>query len=125
MISSRIIWAGLYVNNLAEQVAFYRDTIGLPLKRQGRESAIFDAGGNALFELQANGVASASPKATGQQSLVIGFQVEKLEVVVAELKEKGVTFIEDIGSYKNQRWAIFTDPEGNKLELKEILPVEK
>jgi predicted enzyme related to lactoylglutathione lyase len=120
MQSKAIIWAGLYVEDLAAQVAFYRDVLQLPLRRQGIDWAHFDAGGGVLLELMTGGVASHAPKGSQQQSLVIAFLVDDLDETVAELKRRGVTFLGEPEGYKNQRWAHFCDPEGNRLEIKEI-----
>jgi lactoylglutathione lyase len=120
MQTKAIIWAGLTVENLEKEVIFFRDVIGLSLKRQGEGWAHFDAGGGALFELTAGGLAAPEPKDFSRQPLVIGFLVDHLDQEVAELKTRGVNFLGEIESFKSQRWVTFSDPEGNLLELKEI-----
>jgi predicted enzyme related to lactoylglutathione lyase len=120
MNPTAVIWAGLSVADLASQIAFYRDVVGLRLLRQGDDWAHFAISPGSLFELFAGGVASASPKDAGQQSLVIGLRVDDLDAAVAELQGKGVNFLGEIGSFRNQRWTYFVDPEGNRLEIKEI-----
>ncbi len=116
-----LIWAGLYVEDMERQVRFYRDVLGLRLLRQGEGWAHFEAGGGALFELFTGGTACPTPKTPVQQPLVPGFRVDDLEQVVEELRSKGVQLTGEIGRYKNTRWAQFTDPEGNCLEIKEVL----
>ena len=120
MISKGIIWAGLAVQDLPAAVLFYRDILGLPLKRQGEGWAHFEAGGGALFELYSGGEASDTPKDNHHQALVIGFLVDDLTASVADLQRRGVKFLAEIDGYRNQRWITFCDPEGNRLELKEI-----
>jgi predicted enzyme related to lactoylglutathione lyase len=115
-----IIWAGLSVADLEKEIAFYRDFLGLRLLRQGAGWAHFDAGNGALLELFSGGTASQAPKTPVQQPLVIGFQVGNLRLTVDELSAKGVQFIGEIEGYKNTSWAHFADPEGNRLEIKEI-----
>lgn len=114
------IWAGLYVEDLEACVSFYKDMLGLPLRRQRADFAHFDAGNGALFELISGGKASQSPKGTDQQPIVLGLRVDDLESVMLELKGKGVNFIGEADEYKGTRWVQFYDPEGNRLELKQI-----
>jgi predicted enzyme related to lactoylglutathione lyase len=115
-----IIWAGLQVSDLENEIAYYRDIVGLRLIRKNESWAVFDAGGGALFELSGGGIPSAFPKTGRQQSLVVGFLVEDLPRTVQLLRERGATFITDMEAYKSSRWIKFADPEGNVLELKEI-----
>jgi predicted enzyme related to lactoylglutathione lyase len=115
-----LIWAGLYVEDLEACVTFYQDVLGLPLRRKRADSAHFDAGNGVLFELMSGGKASSTPKGTDRQPFVLGLRVDDLESVMLELKDKGVSFTDDVGEYKGTRWAQFLDPEGNRLEIKQI-----
>lgn len=115
-----IIWAGLSVQDLAGEIAFYRDVLGLTLRRSGADWAHFEAGGGALFELFSGGQAREEAKSPAEQALVIGFEVADLAAEVALLESRGVQFTGEIESYRQQSWATFVDPEGNRLELKEI-----
>ena len=111
------IWVGLTVENLETSVAFYRDVIGLRLLGKGIDWAHFDAGGGALFELMSGGKAAPQPKTPAQQPLVVGLRVKDMEGAMAELQAKGIVFTET-GQYEDTRWAHFSDPEGNQLEIK-------
>ena len=121
MNPSGLIWAGLQVANLEDQVAYYRDVLGLRLIRKSERWAVFDAGNGDLFELSSGGQQSPVPKTGEQQSLVVGFLVNNLPQVVQSLLGDGVTFISELESYKKSQWIKFVDPEGNILELKEVL----
>jgi len=114
------VWAGLLVQDLEASVSFYRDVLGLLLLGKGDDWAHFDAANGALLELMSGGQASRQPKRPEQQSIVVGLRVQDLDSAIAELKQKGVNFIGDIGVYKDTRWAHFTDPEGNRLEIKQV-----
>lgn len=114
------IWAGLFVADLEKEIAFYRDAIGLPFIKQEGAFAFFDAGNGDLFELWPMGVPSPAPKTPAQQSLKVSFRVDNLDEAVAELTARGVQFIDGIGEKDGTRWAIFVDPEGNLLELKQL-----
>ena len=115
------IWAGLFVADLEKEIAFYRDAIGLPFMGQEGQFAFFDAGNGDLFELWPMGVPSATPKTPAQQSLKVSFHVDNLKEAVAELEGRGVQFTGG-GEKDGTSWAIFVDPEGNLLELKQLQP---
>ncbi|HEX8282879.1 MAG TPA: VOC family protein [Pyrinomonadaceae bacterium] len=115
------IWAGLFVYDFEKEIAFYRDQVGLPFLRQGNEYAFFDAGNGDLFELWPNGVLSKPAKTPAQQSLRVSFHVDNLKDAVAELTKRGVTFVGG-GDEDGTQWAIFVDPEGNLLEMKQLTP---
>jgi predicted enzyme related to lactoylglutathione lyase len=114
------IWCGVMVENLEASVSFYRDVMGLKQLGKGEDWAHFDAGGGALFELMDGGKAAPRPKSANQQPLIPGLRVDDLYRAVAELKQKGVEFVDEIGEFENTRWARFSDPEGNLLEIKEV-----
>lgn len=121
MSYSGIVWAGIYVEDLEKSISFYRDVLGLPLLGQGSEWAHFDAGAGTLLELFMGGKSTQEPKRPDQQSIVLGLRVADLDQAVAELKQRGVPFIPEAGGeYEGTRWAHFFDPEGNRLEVKEI-----
>jgi len=113
------IWIGLTVEDLPASVVFYRDVLGLPLLSQGEDWAHFDAGGGGLFELSSGGKAEAQPKTEAQQPLVVGLRVKDMDGAMVELQAKGIRFTE-IGQYETTRWAHFSDPEGNQLEIKVV-----
>ena len=114
------IWGGLLVEDLETAVSFYRDVLGLRLLGKGEDWAHFDAGNGALFDLMSGGKASSKPKRPAQQSIILGLRVADLDRAVAELTQKGVNFVGDIGEFENTRWAHFSDPEGNHVEVKEV-----
>lgn len=114
------IWAGLFVEDMEASVSFYRDVLGLSLLGQGEGWAHLDAGNGALFELMGSGKASHEPKEPDQQPIILGLRVEDLDSAIVELKQKGVNFISDVGEFEDTRWVYFADPEGNRLEIKEV-----
>jgi predicted enzyme related to lactoylglutathione lyase len=116
------VWAGLFVQDMETSVSFYRDVLDLPLLGRGDGWAHLDAGNGALLELISGGQASREPKRADQQPMVLGLRVKDLDGAIAELKRKGVNFIGEIGKHEDTRWAHFSDPEGNRLEIKEVPP---
>jgi catechol-2,3-dioxygenase len=101
-------------------VSFYADVLELKLLRRGDGWAHFDVGNDSLFELYSGGKAASQPKGTQEQSLVVGFLVEDLDAAVEELRGKGVNIVGEIGKHKDTKWVELSDPEGNKLEIKEV-----
>jgi len=51
------------------------------------------------------------------KDFMINYRVENLEALVEELKENGVTILDDIESYDYGKFVHILDPEGNKIEL--------
>ena len=116
-----LIWAGIYVEDLKASLSFYQNVLGLPLLGQGEDWAHFDAGAGTLLELFTGGQHRKKPKRPDQQSIVLGLRVDNLDRTIAELQQKGVSFIpEGSGEFAGTRWAHFSDVEGNRLEVKEI-----
>ncbi len=114
------IWAGLLVEDLENAVSFYREVIGLPLLGEGKEWAHLNAGNGAMFELMTGGKASDKPKGSDDQPIILGLRVANLDNPIKELKQKNVNFISEVGEFEDTRWIHFADPEGNRLEIKEV-----
>jgi predicted enzyme related to lactoylglutathione lyase len=114
-----ISWVGLYAENLPVLVAFYTQRVGFRVIASTESACLLDAGAGAIFEIWGNGTATRERKTTAQQSMVVGFDVDRLEPVVAALAERGVLPITAIDRWGHQRWIYFVDPEGNRFELKD------
>lgn len=120
-----IVWLGIYVEDLAKAIHFYEETLGLTLLGCKEHYAHFDAGAGSLLELFSGGKAHSSPKGPELQSSLSAFLVDDLEQTKAILKDRGVQFTDNEGSFENMRWATLVDPEGNRLEIKEIDSAEQ
>jgi predicted enzyme related to lactoylglutathione lyase len=119
------VWSGIHVEDMAEMICFYEDVLGLPLLGQDEGWAHFDAGDGALLELFSGGQRSHTVKKPSEQSIAIGLRVADLAQAVEELERKEVHFIGDTGEYEDTRWRRFSDPEGNRLEIKEVPSVQQ
>ena len=53
---------------------------------------------------------------------MINYHVQHIEELVKNLKEKGVTVLDDIATYEYGKFVHIMDPEGNKIELWEPTP---
>ncbi|MEZ5045642.1 MAG: hypothetical protein R2831_01475 [Chitinophagaceae bacterium] len=56
------------------------------------------------------------------KEFMINYRVENLDDVISELKNHGVSFIDEMESYEYGKFIHLLDPEGNKIELWE--PIE-
>lgn len=107
-----------WVTDLDRAVAFYRDVLGLPLaSREGDEWAEFGAGGTR-FALHAAGP-GREPRLGGATAV---FEVGDLDAAKAELSGQGVVFGHEGAVESYARFASFTDPDGNTLQIIEYDP---
>lgn len=58
-----------------------------------------------------------------KSSFMINYRVENIEALVEQLKEAGITILDEITSYDYGKFVHLLDPEGNKVELWE--PVDQ
>lgn len=111
-----------------ETVAFYRDVLQIPVRVDAGVYVAFDAGGFELGiyrrDLMAEIVQSIPtlPEASSD-SLLINIEVDALDEVIAQLRERGVDFLTE--AHEQAEWGMrvthLRDPEGNLIELYEVL----
>lgn len=110
-----------------ETVAFYRDTLGIPVRADAGVYVAFDAGG---FELGVFGrdsmraiVPTMPESGATSDHLLIDLEVDDLDATMNALRDKGVGF--DTEAHDQPNWGMrvvhLRDPEGNLLELYERL----
>ena len=94
-------------------VAFYGDVLGLrPVRRDGENWAVFDAGGR-MFAL--HGAVEGRPVQPGGATAV--FSVDDLDAAKALLAERGVEFGHEGDVQGYARFASFKDPDGNTVQV--------
>ena len=94
-------------------VGFYRDILGLRLSRRDGESwAAFDAGGR-MFAL--HGAVEGRPVRPGGATAV--FSVHDLDAARARLVGQGIEFGHDGEVEGYARFASFSDPDGNTVQI--------
>ena len=138
---------GIIISDLERSIDFYRDVLGLELLTE--PSPVFDdpqlgkglgvpgaalriatfAVGDDVVELLEY-AAPPSPIDTPMPQNALGahhvaFRVDDIAAKVAELEDRGVTFLSpvnrvDEGVLAGWRWVYFRDPDGITLELVEI-----
>lgn len=120
--------AAITVNDLAESIAFYTEKLGFSLIQTFERP---DLKGKAAFiklgdfhvelwefeDVQNNKDALDNIKIKGIRHLA--FSVENIDVVVQELKAKGIEILEIKMGASGKRYAFFADPNGVALELYE------
>jgi lactoylglutathione lyase len=124
MLPNRLSYVMVYVSDMDRSVAFYRDTLGLPLKFQSPFWSEFATETVALAlhggaKPADNPVHGAAPAGTVQ----IGWSVTDLDTVVTMLKERGVRFVMEPKDQVEEgiRLAVFLDPDGCAISLAQPL----
>src|SRR5207244_227099 len=95
LMFKKVDYIMVVVSDMAKSVAFYRDTLGLPLKFESPGWSEFQTG-DTTFALHGGG----QPKSPEQHQKMepagtcsLGFNVEDIDKAFADLKAKGVTFV--------------------------------
>ena len=122
--------AVLFVADLERSKAFYRDTLGVPLKFEDKTSAGFDFDPMLLILLDIASArdllteeAVAVPRPAGVTSQLVCF-VDDVDAIYKELAARGVEFVrKPIDREWGLRTAHFKDPDGNVWEIAQ--PVKK
>jgi predicted enzyme related to lactoylglutathione lyase len=119
----RIHSIAIFVNDLDRAVAFYRDTLGLPITRQGSFGAEFMV---APAHLGVHPAAHPDAKAMVGRHTGVTFYVPDLLHFCGDLHAKGVRFTAEPTQMAWGIMAMIADPEGNVLALwEDRLPGEE
>ena len=111
-----IIWT----SRIAEAETFYRDVLGLTLRKKSDGALVFDVGGSDLR-------VAPIPSTTRGEHTVMGFAVNDVDATIASLRARGVVFERFAGfphaengtviSPDGAKVAWFRDPDGNILSV--------
>jgi CreA protein len=106
------VW--FWVSNMDRALDFYTGTLGLaPRMRHGDDWAEVD-GGDVRIGLHGRVASDASPLPGG----TVVFEVDDLDLARAGLEQRGLAFHEHLGEVPGYaRYASFTDPDGNAMQL--------
>jgi predicted enzyme related to lactoylglutathione lyase len=109
----RINWFEVKVSDMKEAVLFYRDILGLKVKKEWSNYVIFDLPGTLTFAIMPGG-----RRGRKDGAINLYFAVENLDAAHEKLTKKGVRFVEPSNQ---QYWggyaAIFADPDENRFYL--------
>jgi catechol 2,3-dioxygenase-like lactoylglutathione lyase family enzyme len=104
-----------YVTDFERALTFYTEVLGLPLKhRFGNQWAEVDAG-PITIGLHPTEDGDAIEPGGG----TVSFTVDDIEECVAALQSKGAT-VSEIKNPRRGKFAMITDPDGNKLHVIEF-----
>jgi lactoylglutathione lyase len=123
-VFSKVDYVMVNVSDMSRSVAFYRDTLGLPVKFESPGWSEFETGPTtlALHGVASGGgsggVAPAGPEA-GTCSL--GFSVESLDATYSELQKRGARFVLPPTEQTNEgiRLAVCIDPDSLAISFAE------
>jgi catechol 2,3-dioxygenase-like lactoylglutathione lyase family enzyme len=114
-MSTRIAVVGLWAEDMAAAVHFYRDVIGLRTVKQRHKRPHFDLGGVRLVLLE--GRPTAAQNAVPLRFPLVAFAVDDLEAALVRLQEAGIRTPWGVGHDAHSKWVMFHDPAGNLIEL--------
>ncbi|RPF55495.1 VOC family protein [Aquisalibacillus elongatus] len=109
----------LFVEEYEKCIDFYRDVLQLPIRNIKDTLVTFDLP-NGYLMVEQGGIASNQEKQREQNPTVIRFDVDTLKTEVERLEERGISFINKKIEFDWGTIAVFTDPDGNRIELGEI-----
>ncbi len=111
----------LCTENYRDCVAFYHEILGLPvmftLDDEHSKLTSLDMGGGVYLMIETGGHAVAGKKTTGQNPVVLRFNVGDVDAAAASLAAKNVEV-----SIRREAWgtvADFADPDGNRCSLRD------
>jgi catechol 2,3-dioxygenase-like lactoylglutathione lyase family enzyme len=103
------------VSDLERAVAFYEEVLGLPRKYQFSGYVGFDCGGVEI------GLQPGTPAQEQAGAPCVGFLVRNVDTAYRTLEGRGVRFRKEPHDTPwGGRIALFTDPDGNVLQLVEL-----
>ena len=121
----KFCWATLTINNLEEYLKFYQEIVGLQVNRRfnaGPDLEIVFLGvGETKLELLFD---KKSRKVNIGQDISLGFEVESVDKMLAQLKEKGIKI--HSGPFQpnpNIKFFYLLDPNGLKVQMVENINI--
>jgi lactoylglutathione lyase len=113
------------VTDMTRSVAFYRDTLGLPLKFESPGWSEFETGAStlALHAVSSRGAADGGGEPKGG-TCTLGFSVSDLDATYSQLKDRGARFVVTPKDQVNEgiRLAVCLDPDGLAVSFAQPLP---
>ena len=106
----------LLVSNVKRSVNFYKNILGLPVKRQSKEWTEFFNNGTVL----ALHPAKKKDELKSGSSMLIGFMVNDLDFSVKQLKKKKVNFFKHPKNEPFGKHTIILDPDGHLISIAEL-----
>jgi predicted enzyme related to lactoylglutathione lyase len=105
----------VYVRDMDRSVAFYRDTLGLPLEMQSPGWSQFTLADGAILGLHV-----ARESATPHPGFVPGFAVDDVKQAKERLVSAGARITGDFHDIPGGVVLEFTDPDGNEITVSQL-----
>jgi len=117
----RVGYAIIFVSDMARSVAFYRDTIGLPLRFETSAWTEFETGGAtlALHASEAHAVPDEDQDHLPPGRCRPGLAVPDLDAFHSRMLERGVPCLQAPKSVFGARLAQYVDPDGLAISVGE------
>ena len=113
----------LLVRDIKKSIEFYRDVLGMQLKRESEDWVELSKGSSTVLALHP---ARKSPENTQKQTgMLVGFNVTDLQDVCRELEKKKVKFYKKQTEENFGKHAIIEDPDGHLVSLVELSSKEE
>lgn len=106
----------LLVSNVKRSVNFYKNILGLPVKRQSKDWTEFFNNGTVL----ALHPAKKKEKLKSGSSMLIGFMVNDLDFSVKQLKRRRVKFFKQPKNEPFGKHTIILDPDGHLISIAQL-----
>jgi lactoylglutathione lyase len=118
---AKIDYVMVNVSDMARSVAFYRDQLGIALRFESPGWSEFETGATQLA--LHGGKPGGSPAAEHAGTASLGFNVDDLDRVVADLEARGVRFVMPPKTQESEgiRLAVCVDPDGLPISFAQRL----
>ena len=104
----------LLVSNMDRAIKFYRDTLGLVVKKISDEWTEFFTSGTVLA------LHPAKTKVKHNPNMLVGFMVSDLDSIANSLRSKNIKFFKEPKEESFGKHAIIEDPDGHLISIAEI-----
>ena len=117
----RVNYAIVFVSDMGRSVAFYRDTLGLPLRFESPGWTEFATGGATLALHQSEGPASGPDRVRAEAAGECrpGFEVPDLDAFHQRMVAHQVPCLQEPAAVFGTRLARYADPDGLALSVGE------
>jgi len=105
------------VDDMAKSLAFYRDTLGIPVKYESDDWVELDAGNVTIALRRFGSGPEGRPELGVGEGATIVFEVDDIEAAKIELEGKGVKLLGGVFNYGAVKLAAFEDVNGNVLQI--------
>ncbi len=119
-----IFYTSIYVSDQDRALDFYRDVLGLEQRvdnptPDGPRFLTVGVDGQGFQLVLWPGTPGEGAAVGGRVPAICTFEVENLREMIGELKSRGVSFETDVLEFPWGSIAVFQDPDGNRLQLRE------